>query len=243
MAKLSILKGATSVIGRIFVQNSASNLGAGLTGLSNASANLTCTVAREDDGNAAGVAITLTAGTRGTWATGSIVEKDSANMPGIYELGFTNASLAAGSRSSTYYLKGAANMAPVVFDIELTGTDNQDGVHGGMSALPNSAIGHNSPMMTIASLPGIKANTALNNYPILMTANGVPTTGLSCSVTRSIDGGAFGAGTLGAVSEIANGWYAFNFGAGDLNGTNIGVRITATSADDRDFTITTNPNS
>ena len=39
-------------------------------------------------------------------------------------------------------------MAPVVFEIELTGIDNQDAVHGGMSALPNTACTTNASLLT-----------------------------------------------------------------------------------------------
>lgn len=91
--------------------------------------------------------------------------------------------------------------------------------------------------------PGIRKNVALPNFEIEMTdsTNHNPVTGLMVSVTRSIDGGAFGAGTIANIVEIGNGWYAFDFGAGDLNGTVIGVRATATGADDLDFTIKTSP--
>lgn len=91
--------------------------------------------------------------------------------------------------------------------------------------------------------PGIRKNVALANFEILMTdsTNHNPATGLTVSVTRSIDGGAFAAGTLGAVSAVSNGIYKFDFGAGDLNGDVITVRATATGADDLFFTIKTSP--
>ncbi len=82
----------------------------------------------------------------------------------------------------------------------------------------------------------IKKNQALNNFEFLVTdsTNHAPLAGLGnggVAVTRSIDGGAFGAGTLSAVTEISNGMYAVNFGAGDLNGSVIVLQGTAGGAD------------
>lgn len=97
--------------------------------------------------------------------------------------------------------------------------------------------------VVIASPPGIRKNHALAKFEFLMTdsTNHNPVTGLTVSVTRSIDGGAFAAGTLSAVTEIANGIYSVDFGAGDLNGTVVTLRCTAATADDLFVTIHTDP--
>lgn len=91
--------------------------------------------------------------------------------------------------------------------------------------------------------PRIRKNVALSNFMFLMTdsTNHAPATGKTVSVTRSIDGAAFAAGTLGSVTEVSAGWYKVDFGAGDLNGDVIAFRATATSCDDLDITIITNP--
>lgn len=151
MAKLSVVKGAQSVLVRIFVQDSTSTTGAGKTGLVAASFTGTkCYVARDDDGNAAGTAVSLTDATRGTWSSGGIKEKDSTNMPGVYEFGLTNASLLTGSRSCTYYF-GGTGLVPELLEIELTGPDNQDGVHFGLTCLPNTAVTTNGSLITSGS--------------------------------------------------------------------------------------------
>lgn len=139
MAKLSVLKGATSILVRVFIQDSSSTTGAGLTGLVFNSGSLVCYRMRDDDGNAGATAITLATATLGTWATGGFKEKDATNAPGWYEFGVPNAALATGSRSVSIHMKGATNMAPLAFEIELTGIDNQDAVRAGMTALPNAA--------------------------------------------------------------------------------------------------------
>lgn len=90
---------------------------------------------------------------------------------------------------------------------------------------------------------GIRKNVALAKFEFLMTdsTNHNPATGLTCAVTRSIDGGAFAAGTLSAVTEVSAGIYYVDFAAGDLNGEVITLRVTATAADDLLVTIVTDP--
>lgn len=86
---------------------------------------------------------------------------------------------------------------------------------------------------TVAITSNIKQNQALNGFTFLMTdsTNHNPATGLTVTVTRSIDGGAFAAGTLSAVTEVANGVYSVNFGSGDLNGKTIILQATAAASD------------
>jgi hypothetical protein len=86
----------------------------------------------------------------------------------------------------------------------------------------------------VAVQTGIRKNTALANFPFLMTdsTNHNPATGLTVTGTRSIDGGAFGAGTIANMTEVASGVYQCDLGAGDLNGDTIILRFTASGADD-----------
>lgn len=85
----------------------------------------------------------------------------------------------------------------------------------------------------VAITSNIKRNQALAAFEFLMTdsTNHNPSTGLTVTVTRSIDGGAFGAGTLSAVTEIGNGIYSVDFGAGDLNGKVVTLQATAAGSD------------
>jgi hypothetical protein len=91
----------------------------------------------------------------------------------------------------------------------------------------------------VAVQAGIKKNTALANFPFLMTdsTNHNPATGLTVTGTRSIDGGAFGSGTIANMTEVASGVYQCDLGAGDLNGDTIILRFTASGADDLLITI------
>jgi hypothetical protein len=116
MAKLSIAKGTTSKVIQVFIPASNVSTGAGLTGLNNATAGLTLYYIRE--GDATPTAVTLSAGTVGTWSSGGFKEVDATNMPGHYQIGLPNAMLAAGAWSIGH-LQGAANMAPVPIEIDL----------------------------------------------------------------------------------------------------------------------------
>lgn len=91
----------------------------------------------------------------------------------------------------------------------------------------------------VAVQAGIRKNTALANFPFLMTdsTNHNPATGLTVTGTRSIDGGSFGAGTIANMTEVASGVYQCDLGAGDLNGDTIILRFTASGADDLLITI------
>lgn len=91
-------------------------------------------------------------------------------------------------------------------------------------------------------------NLAFNNMEFLFVAasdHATPVTGAgTMAVTRSIDGGAFGAGTGTGPAEVGNGIYQYDASAADMNGGIITFRFTATSGtpgapDDRFVTVIT----
>jgi hypothetical protein len=150
MAKLSIVAGATSQSVTIFIQDSSSTVGAGLSGLvfntSGLIAYYTFTGA-----NAGSTAITLAtlAAVNSAFSSGGFKEIDATNMKGLYRLDLPNAALATSKgQSSVIQLGGATNMATCVLEIELTGWNNQDGVHGGLTCLPNTAVTTNASLIT-----------------------------------------------------------------------------------------------
>lgn len=95
----------------------------------------------------------------------------------------------------------------------------------------------------VAVQAGIRKNQALANFPFLMTdsTNHNPATGLTVTATRSLDGAAFASGTIANMTEVGNGVYQCDLGAGDLNADTIALRFTATGADDLVVTIVTEP--
>ncbi len=335
--KLSIQAGSTSQTVNVFIQDSSSNTGAGLTGLVFNTSGLTAYYGLP---KAASVQITLAtlAAVTSAWSSGGFKEIDATNMPGWYRFDIPDAALASGRFVSVHF-QGAANMAPLPLEIELTGWNNQDATRGGMTALPNAnaeaagglytrgtgagqikqtnngEIDSNTthmnnvattPITTIKAVQGlttadvvasvtgavgsvtgnvggnvtgsvgsvtgavgsvtgnvggnvvgsvasvtaavavtsnVKKNQALAGFTFLMTdsTTHAPQTGLTVSVSRSINGGAFGSGTLGTPAEVGNGIYSVSFGAGDLNGNVIILKATATAADVTFVQIITQP--
>lgn len=140
------------------------------------------------------------------------------------------ASLAAGVTVATNNDKTGYSLTAT------TGLGNQTAnITGNLSG----SVGSVTAPVSITS--NIKQNQALSGFTFLMTdsTSHNPATGLTVTVTRSIDGGAFAAGTLSAVTEVANGIYSVNFGAGDLNGKVIILQATAAASDTTFERITT----
>ncbi|MFQ5622430.1 MAG: hypothetical protein ACE5FS_03440 [Paracoccaceae bacterium] len=158
--KLALKKASTSVTVNVFIQDSSSTTGAGLTGLVFNSASLTAYYARP---RAAAAAITLATQTvTGAWSSGGFVEIDSTNMPGWYRLDIPDAALATGVDHVAIHLKGATNMAPLPLEIQLTDVDLNDGVRGGMTALPNAAA--DAPLgLPISDAGGLDLDAKLAN--------------------------------------------------------------------------------
>lgn len=88
-----------------------------------------------------------------------------------------------------------------------------------------------------------KKNTAISNFKFKMVLTSdhiTPATGLAITATRSIDTGAFASCTNAAV-EISAGWYRIDLSASDMNGDSIALKFSAATADQRDFSIITQP--
>lgn len=89
----------------------------------------------------------------------------------------------------------------------------------------------------------LKKNQALSNFHFLMTDSTThnPVTGKTVTATRVLDNGSFAAGTVGAVTEIANGLYRLDLPAADLNGDVVTLRFTGSGCDDLFVTFTLEP--
>lgn len=114
--------GSTSRLIDVFVPDSTSASGAGLTGLVYNSSGLTAYYHRSNASSA--TAISLATMTVGTWATAGFKEIDATNMPGWYQLGIPDAALASGAKYVTLHLQGAANMVPSGVVIELAAIED-----------------------------------------------------------------------------------------------------------------------
>lgn len=136
MAKISVQAGSTSVSMALFIQASTSTAGLGLTGLTGTAANLIASYYR---GTGTDVPIALTTSTlNAPYTSGLIVEINATRMAGMYRFDPPDAALAAGPRACVIMLSGAANMAPLPLEVELTAWNNQDATGGGMSQLTST---------------------------------------------------------------------------------------------------------
>ena len=155
MSKLKIKEGTASKLARIFVQDSSSTTGAGLTGLLFNSASLTAYWIAEGDATA--TQITLATMTAGTWASGGFDEVDATNLPGVYEIGLPNVCVDATSEGSVVVmLKGATNMAPVLLEIELDAIDYRAGV------VPTTTV--NTDMVTVGAVADAVLDEAMSGH-------------------------------------------------------------------------------
>lgn len=152
MAKLSLKQGTTSKLLRFYAEN-ADGTGP-FIGMTFATSGLKAYYAIE---GGASTAITLvTGGAIGTWTSATLNPIDATNMPGNYELGLPNTVLASG-KSVILVLSGAANLAQVQIEIELTAIDNQDASLLGLTGVATVA----TQTSQTTSLTSISAKTTL----------------------------------------------------------------------------------
>jgi hypothetical protein len=123
LSKHVITKGATSQSFFVWIADSSSTVGAGLTGLVYNAGSLVASYARP---GAVRTAISLATQTvTGAFSSGGFVEVDATNMPGLYRFDVPDAVFASGVNSAAVMLKGATNMVPCVMEFTLAGFDLQ----------------------------------------------------------------------------------------------------------------------
>jgi hypothetical protein len=130
-----------------------------------------------------------------------------------------NASAVYGSASAASSLKNALDgTGGVTITANITGD-----LAGSVTSVLNG----------VTTTSNIKKNQPLATFAFLMTdsTSHAPVTSQTPSCTRSIDGGAFAAGTLANVAEVGAGIYTVDFAAGDLNGSVVLLKATAAACD------------
>jgi len=146
MSKRWIKAGLTDQTIDIFVLDSSSTTGTGLTGLTHSTSGLTCYYRKGATGSSTQLTLaTQTVG--GAHSDGGFVAIDGTNMPGLYRLDLSDTMVAA-EGMLTIYLRGATNMAPVVAELEIVDVDIYDSVRLGLTALPNVASGSAGAIIT-----------------------------------------------------------------------------------------------
>lgn len=192
--KLARKHGSTSVILNIFIADSTSTSGAGLTGLVFNSAGLTAYYYRELATTP--VAISLVTMTLGTFTSGGFKEIDATNMPGWYQFCPPNLAFDNGSYSVCFHLKGATNMVPLPIEIDLESQVSLTDIAGhevtatGAVAFPNA---------TLASTTNITAGTVTT-----VSGNVNGSVGSVVGAVASVSGNV-GGNVTGSVGSVATG--------------------------------------
>ena len=154
--KLLKTKGSKSNILEVFIQDSSSTTGVGLTGLTSASSGLSCYYHRNTA--SAAVQVSLVSMTLGQFTSGGFKEVDASNLPGVYQVCIPDAAFLDGADSISAVLKGATNMAPVPLEIQLMNvgfdptTSYVDEVRTLLRSLNVSLIEHMDKKMKITKI-------------------------------------------------------------------------------------------
>jgi len=111
-----VYAGLTSQSIDVFLADSSSTTGGGLTALVYNTSGLTCYYRKGATGTATAVTLaTQTVG--GAYSSGGFVQIDATNMPGVYRLDLPNAAVDT-EGFVTVYIHGAANLAQTALRID-----------------------------------------------------------------------------------------------------------------------------
>lgn len=122
--------GLTSVSLPIFIADTSSTTGGGLSGITSASSGLVIEYRRA--GQSTWTSVTPQAGkTLGSYLSGGIVADGS--LLGAYEVDFPDAAFASGARMVVCRVRGVTNMLAVLIEIELDAVDYQDATAFGLA--------------------------------------------------------------------------------------------------------------
>lgn len=171
MAKVTIDRGTTSNILRVFLQDTESATGAGKTGLTEASSGLIISTIANNESSAttytsaaSNVETITTLGTYAAPTAGKVRFKqvDATNFPGVYEIQIADARFAVASSKSLLVSIQATGIAPVLAEIQLDQSDqllsrNVSNVEGTMGE-------HTLGTIVLATLENAISGTTLTIY-------------------------------------------------------------------------------
>lgn len=213
MAKLFIQANSTSHSEYVFIQDSSSTTGAGLTGLAFNTAGLTADYCVERGARTNIALVTQTA--TGAYSSGGFVAVDNTNMPGLYRFDVPNGLFSvAGTNKAVVMLKGATNMAPVLLEYQIVAFNPDDSVRLGLTSLPNATAGASG---------GLPTGNASGQVTVAGTASGAITN--TSFAAGAIDAVAIASDAItsaelatSAIDEIADGILNRNIAGGSSSG-------------------------
>jgi hypothetical protein len=128
VSKRKLFAGIASVSLPVFIQDTTSTTGAGISGVTHTSSGLVLEYRRH--GQSSWTSVTPVSKTLGTYTSGGIVADGS--LAGAYEVDFPDAAFAAGSRFVLFRIRGVANMLAVLIEVELDAVDYQTDAFGAL---------------------------------------------------------------------------------------------------------------
>jgi hypothetical protein len=129
VSKQKKFAGETSVSLAVFIQDTSSTTGGGLSGVTSASSGLVMEYRRQ--GQSSWTTVTPVAGkVLGTYLSGGIVADGS--LAGAYEVDFPDVAFASGVRFVICRIRGVTNMLPVLIEVELDAVDYQQDAFGAL---------------------------------------------------------------------------------------------------------------
>ena len=133
MSKQKTTKAKTSRSLPVFIADTTSTTGGGLSGVTHTSSGLVLEYRRQNQST--WTSVTPVSKTLGTYVSGGIVADGS--LAGAYEVDFPDAAFAsaAGVEWVALRIRGVANMLPVLIEIELDAVDYQDSAAFGLSRI------------------------------------------------------------------------------------------------------------
>ena len=166
--------GSTSNIIPVWLADSSSAVGAGLSGLTSGSSGLLAYFHRDTDTTA--TQIVLTSMTSGTFTPSGFVEVDATHMKGEYQVGVPDTAFATGAKSVTIYIYGAANLAPKRLLIDLDAQVDVTSWNG--TAVPSPATA-GVPDTNVKNINNVAAATPGASGGILISGSNAGTTTLA----------------------------------------------------------------
>jgi hypothetical protein len=112
----------------VFIADTSSTTGGGLSGVTSASSGLVLEYRRH--GQSTWTSVTAVSKTLGTFTSGGIVADGS--LAGAYEVDFPDAAFASSARFVLCRIRGVSNMLPVLIEVELDAVDYQTDAFGAL---------------------------------------------------------------------------------------------------------------
>jgi hypothetical protein len=149
MSKQKTTRAKTSRSLPVFIADTSSATGGGLSGVTHSSSGLVLEYRRQNQST--WTSVTPVSKTLGTYVSGGIVADGS--LAGAYEVDFPDAAFAsaAGVEWVALRIRGVANMLPVLIEIELDAVDYQDAAAFGLSRI-DATIGSRATQTSVDAI-------------------------------------------------------------------------------------------